>query len=140
MNWKHKDEWKQIGRDFQVVVSRHSVMSSEPSSNCYDAEGEHRWCLYAYIYPAHPHYAKFEGSNLWQDAAAIGMHGGCSFLRRHYGDDGKVTSIQVGADYHHDGDWQYTQMATQDDARGVFNDAQELFDKLAAMEKQGAAS
>ena len=141
MNWQHKDEWRTSGAGFSVVVSRHSVVFPEPRpSFCSDLEGPNRWCVYAYIFPKHPQYAKFEGTAIDQDAAKLDMHGGCTYLRRHFNEDGKETSIQVGADYNHYGDSEYTRMETQEDAHSVFNDAQDLFDKLANMAKQGATT
>lgn len=132
-DWAHKDEWKRHGKDFLVVVSRHSVNLAEPSSSCYDDDGGNRWAIYAYIYPKHPHFAKFEGDHLWQDATNLRMHGGCSFLRRHFRKDGEVLSIQVGADYNHLHDGMYTWLATSQDAFAVFEDAAELFDLLESM-------
>jgi len=98
---------------------------------CYDSDLGHRWAVYAYLYPTHPHFAKFDGSDRMFQAAACAMplHCGPSFLRHHFSlKDGKpeVCSIQVGADYNHDGDWTYTRQATEEDALGVFNDAAEL--------------
>lgn len=125
--WNHKDLWRMSGKDFMVEVSRHSEPVRE-DSGCYDSEGPHRWCVYAYIYPKHPHFSAFNGTeDMWQDAAAmLPLHCGPSLCRKHLNAAGDVTSYQVGADYHHLHDWQYTQMATKDDARAVFNDAEEL--------------
>lgn len=125
--WRHKDVWGMDGKDFMVQVSRHSVTLISPGGG-YDAEGPHRWCVYAYIYPKHPHFAAFDGTEaMWQDAAAmLPLHGGPSLCRKHLDADGKVTSYQVGADYNHLHDWPYTQYATKDDARAVFSDAAEL--------------
>lgn len=129
-NWKHKDIWKKHGTDFLVEVSRHS----EPGSKINDREGPHRWCVYAYIYPKHPHFAKFSGNNLWQDATSeLPGHNYCSYLKYYRGDDGSITSIQVGWDYHHDGDYIFTHDACQEDAQRQFSDAQELFDRLQAL-------
>jgi hypothetical protein len=123
MNWEHKDEWHSHGKDFLIVVKHHTVVVHE--SNYY--EGPHRWCVYAYIYPKHPHFAKFDGPDMWQDAAAeMPLHGGPSLLRWHRGDDGKPTSVQVGADYNHLHDDYFTQYSTADDAREVFIDAERL--------------
>ena len=137
--WIHKDEWKRHGKDFLVIVSRHTSGSSEESSGCYDAEGVNRWCIYAYIYPKHPRFVEFVGDNMWQDAAELGFHGGCSYLRRHHGNDGSQTAIQVGCDYNHLGDWEYTQYATPEEARSVFQDADAIFDRLEVPAKQREA-
>jgi hypothetical protein len=130
-NWKHKDIWKKHGADFLVEVSRHSEAASEIDKR----EGPHRWCVYAYIYPKHPHFKKFdESDDLWQDATtSLPGHSYPSYLRRHVDANGSVTSFQVGWDYHHDGDWMFTHDSTQEDARRQFLDAQNLFDRLQSM-------
>ena len=127
MTWEHKDLWRLHGPNFMIEVSRHSEPVRD-EGGCYDSEGPNRWCVYAYIYPKHPHFAAFNGTeDMWQDAAAqMPMHGGPSFCRKHMNAKGEVTSYQVGADYHHLHDWRYTQHATKDEARSVFNDAEEL--------------
>lgn len=128
-NWRHKDSWGRRGKDFMVEVTRHR--SELGVDEC--GEGPHRWCVYAYIYPSHPHFASFSGPHIWQDATqALPLHGGCSLLNYPMY-EGKVTSVQVGADYHHLHDDRFTHYATADEARVVFEDAEELFEKLQAM-------
>ena len=129
-DWRHKNEWGKDGRGFLVVVSQHSV---PVDNDLWLREGPHRWCIYAYIYPSHPHFAKFSGPDMWQDAAScMPMHGGTSFLRWHYDDNGKPTSVQVGCDYNHLDDNRYTHMANRDEAKAVFNDADDLHQWLSA--------
>lgn len=134
MEWKHKDVWKLTdNKSFTVEVTRHEEKRSD--AECYDSDGGQRWCVYAYLYPNHPHFAKFDDTDrMWQNAScAMPFHGGPSYLRRHMRmKDGKpeVCSIQVGADYNHDGDWSYTQECTPEEARGVFRDAKELVEWL----------
>ena len=134
MKWNHKDTWKfSDNKTFTVEVSRHQV--EVPQGGCYDSDLGHRWCVYAYIYPTHPHFEKFDDTDeMWQDAScALPFHGGPSYLHRHVKmKDGKpvTVSIQVGSDYNHDGDWQFTRYATQVDASEVFRDAEELVDRL----------
>lgn len=132
-DWTHKDIWKRPGRRFLIEISRHSV-------DVYEGEGAHRWAVYAYIYPKHPHYANFSGDEMWQDAAsAMPCHSYPSYFRRHK-IDGKVTSIQVGWDYNHLHDDQYTHMATADDAGSIFYDANRLFDWLEAINEETEAA
>lgn len=128
--WDHKDEWRIRGRDFMVVVSRHTV-------NPVDYwEGPNRWAVYAYIYPKHPHFANFEGPQMFQDAAAcMPLHAGPSYLRWHRDEDGNPCSVQVGADYHHLHD-DFTHIATKQDAYRIFNDAKDLFDWLQGRAQQ----
>ena len=119
--WAHKDEWKKYGRDFCITITRHTFESD--LSRC---EGPHRWCVYAYIYPNHAHFSKFEGPDHWQPASEeMPLHGGSSFLRYPM-EDGEITSVQVGADYNHLGDDEFTQYATQAEAYEVFHDAENL--------------
>ena len=123
--WEHKDEWRMRGRDFMIVVSRHTVTPIDYW------EGPNRWAVYAYVYPKHPHFDQFSGPDMWQDAAQVmPLHHGPSFLRWHLDDDAKPCSIQVGADYHHLHD-DFTNKATAGDAYEVFADAENMFEWLA---------
>jgi hypothetical protein len=123
--WDHKDAWRKRGQDFMVEVTRHN--GTEDIS-----EGPHRWAVYAYIYPKHPHFAEFDGPHMWQLAATcLPLHGYPSYLEYPMY-EGKVTSVKVGADYHHLHDYHFTHYATPNEAREVFDDAQALFDWLQA--------
>jgi hypothetical protein len=134
MNWCHKELWKFTDhKTFTVEVSRHEEPDSD--AECYDSRGIHRWCVYAYLYPTHPLFAKFDDTNhIWQDAThGIPFHGGCTYNRKSYTQkDGEiiVTCVQVGCDYDHDGDWSFTQRGTKEDAYEVFNDAERLVEWL----------
>lgn len=105
------------------------ALREEPA--CFDSEGPHRWNVYAYIYPKHPHFAAFtRDEGMWQDAASmLSLHGGPSFLQFPQYDD-KVTCVKVGCDYNHLHDGYYTRFETQDDAYSVFADADDLFEQL----------
>jgi hypothetical protein len=130
VSWRQKEIWSRAGKDFLVTVEHFTVEVREDSA-CYDSDQGHRWCVYAYVYPKHPHFARFEGPQMWQDAAtSLPFHGGPSLLRWHYDDDKKPTSVQVGADYNHLHDGRFTRMATKDEAYAVFNDADALFERL----------
>jgi hypothetical protein len=126
-DWRHKDIWSLDGKNFMVQVSRHSEPVREESA-CYDSRGSHRWCVYAYIYPKHPHFAAFNGTEeMWQAATTmLPLHGGPSLCHQHLKADGAVTSYQVGADYDHLHDWHFTQQATKEEAYEVFSDAEAL--------------
>lgn len=125
MDWNHKDEWRKLGKDFMIVVSRYEEKADH-------GDGPHRWCVYAYIYPKHPHFAKFDGPNMWQEAAScLPMHSGPSLLKYHM-NDGVVTAVQVGSDYNHLHDGNFTHCQTMEDAYRVFEDAEELFQRLEA--------
>lgn len=130
-SWKHKDTWTRKGKHFAVEITRHSV-ALEPIGD----EGTQRWCVYGYIYPQHPLFAKFEGDSIHQVATQdLPLHCGCTYLRWHRDHDGSVCSVQVGADYNHLHDEQYTHAPTLADS-GVERDANQLFDHLAALVKE----
>jgi len=119
--WKHKDEWRMEGKNFLIVVSRHSVKVGQ-----YDPDGGNRWCVYAFIYPPHPYFHMFEGEDFWQEATSImPLHGGCSKLE-YPTYDGSITSVKVGADYNHLYDNHFTNMSLKEDVSEVFKDAEEL--------------
>lgn len=128
-DWDHKDEWHMRGGNFLVVVKRHSVYVSNPM------EGSQRWAVYAYVYPGHPHFAKFlpDGA-MHQDACSVmPLHSYPSYFRAHWDRETEAyTSMQVGADYHHLHDDRFAHYATRQDAYEVFADAQRLFDWLEA--------
>jgi hypothetical protein len=129
--WNHKDIWLRHGNGFCIEVSRHSVERSMIG------QGIHRWCVYAYIYPTHPRYKRFDDSGFWQDAATeLPLHAGATLLRFHASNTGERDSVQVGADYNHLGDDHFTHYATANDAMSVFLDAADL---AAFLEAEAAA-
>jgi len=128
-NWDRKDEWRRLGTDFLVSVSRHNGYVAKG-----DDRGINRWAVYAYIYPNHPLFKTFTGDDMFQDAAQkLPLHGGCmggvSFLEWHH-KDGKPCSVQVGGDYDHLHDRCFTHYATAEEAGEVFQDADRLFNYL----------
>ena len=138
-DWNRKELWRKWGKNFSVEVSRHEEAAPKDGC-CYDSEGPHRWCIYAYVYPGHPLFAGFDATKgMWEQPHMPG-HGGVSYYRPHIDSKtGAITSHQLGWDYHHLHDWRFTQMATPEDAREVFGDAQELFDYLETAAKRGDA-
>ena len=120
--WRKVELWRKLGTSFCIEVSRHAVEADK-------FEGEHRWCVYAYIYPAHPNFGGFDEANgICQSAASeLPLHGGPSFLKMHRNKNGEVTSIQVGCDYNHVGDVEFSYCETKEDAASVFRDADVLF-------------
>lgn len=119
------EEWKLQGTDFLIVV-KHYTEPASPTFQDHD-DGRHRWNVYAYVYLKHPHFAKFSGPHIIQDASnALPLHGGPSFLRWHYNDDQEPTSVQVGSDYNYIADSEFTFYATEEDASEVFSDARRL--------------
>jgi hypothetical protein len=98
----------------------------------YTETGPHRWAVYAYIYPQHPHFARFSGNSGLQPATqAMPLHGGATFLRYQCRTaTGEVSSVKVGADYNHLFDEAFTFYATPEQAVEVFDDAAKLLDWL----------
>ena len=124
IKWKRREEWLCVRPTFCVVVKHWTEDSG------FRDEGPHRWGVYAYIYPKHPLFAEFKTDDIWQPPAhELPMHGGPSLFRRNWANDGKeCCSVEIGADYHHDGDDCYTH---DDEGRGVKADAAELVRWLA---------
>lgn len=142
-DWRHKDEWTKRGENFLVKVSRHSDDGFDIHDGEFVKTGrvEHKWCLYAYIFPKHPHFSKFEGDSMWQDASAFyDWHCGCSYLEYHRDYKGEILSVQVGCDYNHLHDDHFLDMATKESARSVFGDADELFETLTRIGAQGSGA
>lgn len=120
--WKHSEQWHKRGNNFLIEVKH---WTEEPYHR---DEGEHRWAVYAYIYPKHPYFNQFQGDGIWQDATTnMPLHGDCTFLHYYMQKDNEVTSIKVGADYHHMDDEPFTFHQTKEEAWKVFRDAEELF-------------
>lgn len=127
-NWNKAELWTRRTDRFCVEVRRHT----EPPC-AYTNTGPNRWFVYAYIYQTHAHFAKFDGSDMWQGASiALPLHGGPSMLRWHYDANGDPTSVQVGADYNHLGDERYTFFDNAEQAFQVFRDASDLYEWLSS--------
>lgn len=131
--WAHKDEWRLYGRDFVVTVEHRA---EAPRDGLFDQNGGHRWAVYAYVYPAHPLFSQFalrrlDGTKMViyrsEDCLSdVPLHGGCSLVRPHHDAEGKVTSVQFGADYGHLHDARFSFRETfygeiKDDAEALFN-------------------
>ena len=130
LKWEHADEWKCAGNDFMVMVRRHYDEPPAYITRLY-SRGPHMWCVYAYIYPNHPHFERIQGDDWRQESLSeLPLHCGVSYFKRHW-DGENNTSIQVGCDYSHIYDDRYTRMETKEDAASVFCDAEELFRWLA---------
>ena len=138
-DWEKRDVWTKRERTFAVEVSHHEAPPLR--SGLAMDEGPHRWAVYAYVYPEHPLFKALDANGgIWQAATGhLPLHVGCSLFRTHRREDGAITSYQIGADYHHLYDEFYTHMATREDARLVFLDAEALCEALAASGSAGAA-
>ena len=117
--------WHHRSRGFTVAIV-HWL-----DENHDDRNGPHRWNVYAYVYPAHPMFAALAEGRTSPAVGALPLHEGETCYHWHIGSDGWPTSLQIGSDYNHFNDERYTHMATADDARSVFADADRLVDYLA---------
>ncbi len=126
MNWEKHEEWKKRGKGFMVEVKH---WKRDPILDPIMRNGGNKWNVYAYIYPTHPHFQNFSGAAMFQDAAnALPFHGGPTYLRVHWEDDAsKITCYQVGSDYEHLYDEQFSFCETEEHADTQFRDAEELF-------------
>jgi len=124
-------EWHLTGNGFHLKVW-HTKKKPIPGLAIFDDEGRNRWCVYAYIYPNHPRFKLFKGDDLYQPATREGiyLHRGCSFCRTHQNEKGEITSYQIGSDYNHLHDNNYTFLDTAEDALQVFEDATTLYRQL----------
>lgn len=138
--FRRSEQWRQDGKGFLIEVYRSEARNVEEPA-CFDSEGPHRWCVYAYIYPSHPLFAKIDpkGGMFQDQLAVLGLHAYPSLFRVNIDEvNGKTNSYKVGADYHHLHDTPYTRMATPEEAWTVFRDAQDTFDTLQAMNDDAA--
>lgn len=119
--WAKKQEWWLRGKDYLVTVYH-----SKGDAN------ENLWRVYCYIYPKHSRYESLKDlDKLFDDRLhSFPLHSGCSFIRKHFDNDGKQTSIQIGCDYNHLYDSYYLTMETEHEASIIFNDAEQLFEFL----------
>lgn len=117
--WKPKLEWKKQGKDFLVSVSKHLSF-----------DGDNLWCVYLYVYPKHPAFARFNREGGMWDQPHFDCHSYVSYFQPHVDPKtGEVVSYQLGWDYNHDGDSYYTSLETAEDAASVFYDAQRLYEQ-----------
>ncbi|WP_336695669.1 hypothetical protein [Delftia acidovorans] len=127
-NYRQSETWKREGNGFLVQVTHWRRDSGD------EFEGPHRWNVYAYIYPSHPHFSAFgDVEDMTQSACtALPLHAYPSFHRIHLDSrSGKACSHQVGSDYGHLHDDQFSFMESPEDAAAVFRDADALYDWLA---------
>ena len=128
IDWQHKDIWsvRYSDNNFSVTVEHFT------RTPIFFNEGENSWCVYVYLYPEHPLFKEInpklgEPLNTWDERFYnIPFHGGCTYAQLHINDNGTITSIQLGADYQHFGDEEYSRMSSKEDAYLVFYDAKKL--------------
>jgi len=140
--WDLKRVWRKRGKDSFIEISCHRSEPSKMFPDIFmDREGPFRWAVYAYVYPKHPHFLKFdkEGGMMQEAAGMMPLHCGASFFRAHFDEDFQITSYQVGADYHHLHDDRFTNMETPEEAFEVFNDADRLLEWLDRMTEKTEA-
>lgn len=144
LKWEKRDEWKTgvyVDRKqvAGVQVVRWSFRALGEEKPVYShSMGDNNWNVYAFIYPGHPLFAKFsahttgDNGDSYELTSGMPLHGGQTFFKLNYGEQGKVMSVQIGCDYMHSGDERYNEFATKEDARAIFNDAEELHEWLLA--------
>lgn len=126
--WRHSDEWKREGKGFLVAVKRHS--RPEFNRDYSEVIGEqHCWCVYLYVYPKHPDFARFDPDGDMWSQPPYECHSYVSLFHAHRDEKGVITSFQLGWDYQHDGDSYFSELATASAASSVFYDASRLFDE-----------
>lgn len=131
VDWKHKDVWTFRTGSFCVEVSRHC-------NTTLDGEDENVWCIYAYVWNKNPAFALFNKDESPFNQPNFDVHSYPSYYRAHTDKDGTVTSHQIGWDYNHDGDSQFLEMKTKDDAGSVFWDAGKLIKQLQEWETENS--
>lgn len=138
-DWKHKDEWIRLGKNFAVRV----VHWTRPTE---DRElGPHKWNVYAHITKEHPLFDKLNAALgnrelLYGAVDDLPFHGGVTWYERervpvsHWKLEQRdtVCGVCIGSDYAHLHDDRFSHYATRDDAREVFEDADALFAALSA--------
>jgi hypothetical protein len=128
-SWMRKNIYQLRSGHFMVSVEHSLVERVEPTS--YQREGVNRWHVYAYIYPKHDLFNKLVGDEFGQtEVHSLPLHGGATYFKRHFFANGECCSIQVGADYNHIDDIRFSYYENMEDAKEVFDDAEELFSYL----------
>jgi hypothetical protein len=126
-----KDIWKVIGDRFVIEIVHHVVKLPE-NTGFISADGGHRWAVYAYIHSNHPLFQQFGAGESHIDPVlnSMPLHCGCSYHKRHFDDLGMLTCRQIGADYHHDGEWKNTFAYSLGAVPVVVEDAAALYNYL----------
>ncbi len=120
-DWKKIEIWRKRARTFTVEVY-HSKDSPGKDS------GENYWNIYVYIYSSHPLFGQLEpGGGMYQELINnMPFHWGASFFHVHFAAGGEITSYQIGCDYRHLHDEDYSFMETEEEAAPIFKDAEKL--------------
>ncbi len=124
ITWQPKEEWSFTdNKSFRVTV-KHWVNDWADSTG---RRGPDNWNVYIHVYPAHPHFPLFNADMDSGDSAcqAYDFHGGATYFTAHRKKD-SVSSYEIGCDYAHLYDERFSRMATKDQAREVFLDAENL--------------
>jgi hypothetical protein len=126
--YRKVEEWKRDGKDFVVSVKRHT--RPDFNGDYSRVIGERNcWAIYLYIYPGNSRFDLFRtDGNVW-DQPYYEVHSYASLFKTHRRNNGDIASFQLGWDYSHDGDIQYEEYSTPDQAWRVFSDANRLYDQ-----------
>lgn len=134
----HKTEtWTtQVYKDRKPVAMvqiKHWIRPSYEAIMNGSDEVVNHWNVYATLWPEH---SMFERSSeaTEQDYMSAGLnlpfHGGQTYHRRYYDEDGEVVAVEMGSDYAHYGDERFESYTTLSDAVAVEMDARELLTYL----------
>ncbi len=133
-DFSHEDVWKTNGKNFSV----HVVRCTSKRQSMFDEElGENEWNIYVNIYKKHPAFP-LVGESIYdvpEEITAL-FHGGCTFISWCYDSKSEPYKKKIGCDYCHLGDDKFSLMMHREDAKDVFEDAINLFNKLEEMEVQ----
>jgi len=129
--WSHSESWTKRGDGFCVEVKRwesKKIRFSPSGMESYFEGISNKWNVYAHIFESHPYFKRFDGEDVFQDAAsALYLHCGPTFLEK------TKIGYKVGSDYAHLYDDHFEDIGTRDRAYEVFHDAEELFNQLQSM-------
>lgn len=140
LTWPQTERWREFsyqpmadgGKPLFMVEIDHWTLGDWDG---YSRRGNNHWNVYAYIYPAHSLFAKVIGEDARhsEEVGALPLHGGVTLFEVHHAADGSIQSVQIGCDYGHYMDDEYSRMSTRDEASWVFGDAERLHAHLLAL-------
>ena len=130
--WDQSHAWQRRGKGFLIQIKHSTRTRSEIDIAM--GEGVNIWNIYVYIYPNHSLFDSFDiDGGMWQEAASsLIMHGSPSYFTAHkadLSDVNKITAFQIGCDYNHLHDENYTFMDV-DQIDSFKRDAGRLFNQL----------
>lgn len=111
--YRYKEEWLKREKDFSISIHRWKHIGSN----------ENIWNVYVHICPEH---AMFDELQEEYDCKNIEFHGGCTYVKWHRDENGKVTDKNYGCDYNHYGDDYFNDCEKLEDAHELLADVKEI--------------